>query len=38
MFSCKFCESWNNFFTEHLWATASKGLNVIRIQNHNTLE
>ena len=39
MFSCEFCEIFkNNFFTEHLWATASKVLNVIRIQNHNALE
>ena len=27
VFSCKFCEiSKNNFFTEHLWATASVAL------------
>ena len=39
MFSCEFCEIFkNNFFIEHLWATASKVLNVIRIQNHNALE
>ena len=25
VFSCEFCEiSWNTFFTEHLWATASE--------------
>ena len=31
VFSCEFCEiSKNNFFTEHLWATASE-----EIQLHN---